>query len=223
MVIVSEGEVNHKPQNPSHCGSNQPPTPRWQPLLTCIDWIGRAMTSARRAIGLASLASVLLGTQHAHAFAPITHQHRAAPITHQHRQPTSLSSSLFSDATTPQTPEVKIQLDANGKAFEPGAAVAVVTEVKAYGVPKAAYGTFDASGQFAPLDEANATRKTSSLVLPEEMRGEVKMVYNTNEWDRAHPILVKFGAGMDREGGGGFDVPKAFTMHFDADEIEVLS
>jgi len=60
----------------------------------------------------------------------------------------------------------------------------------------------------------------------------VKHVYNTNEWDRAHPILVKFTEGSDREVNIGvvtddgedaaFRVPKPFQMHFDASEIEVL-
>jgi len=58
----------------------------------------------------------------------------------------------------------------------------------------------------------------------------VKKIYNTNEWDRTHPILVKFTEGSDREvvadgdgdDGVAFQVPKPFQMHFDADEIEVL-
>lgn len=91
-------------------------------------------------------------------------------------------------------------------------------------MPKSAYGSFHPeTREFVPADAANLTRGTSCLVLSEGLRGEVVKVYNSNEWDRTHPILVKFNEGADREGGdGGFDVPKAFSMHFDADEIVVV-
>lgn len=137
-----------------------------------------------------------------------------------------MTSAFFADATEPRKkPEVKVQVDANGKVFSPGAAVAISPNrsVKNYAVPKGAYGTFDpSSGEFIPQDKTNATRGTSCLVLPGGLRGEVTKIYNTNEWDRAHPIVVKFKAGEDREGGGGFDVPKTFSMHLDAVELEVL-
>lgn len=47
-------------------------------------------------------------------------------------------------------------------------------------------------------------------------------VYDVNEWDRTHPILVKFTEGSDREGEGAFGIPKTFMMHFDAHEIIVV-
>lgn len=47
-------------------------------------------------------------------------------------------------------------------------------------------------------------------------------MYDTDEWDRTHPIVVKFMGGNDREGEGAFDVPKTFLMHFDAHEINVV-
>jgi hypothetical protein len=58
------------------------------------------------------------------------------------------------------------------------------------------------------------------------LRGKVIRVYDTNEWDRARPIVVGFEAGYDREGGegnGGYDVPRSFVMHFDASELDVVS
>lgn len=116
-----------------------------------------------------------------------------------------MTSAFFADATESKVPEAKVQVDANGKAFSPGIAVAIAPNrsVKAYQVPKSSYGSFDpATREFVPQDETNVTRGTSCLVLTEGLRGEVKTIYNTNEWDRTHPILVKFNAGEDREGGG---------------------
>ena len=135
-----------------------------------------------------------------------------------------MTSSFFADATSETKKEEKVQVDANGKVFTPGASVEISSKnVKAYHVHKAAYGTFDpATKEFIPLDESNKTRATSCLILPTGLRGDIQKIYNTNEWDRAHPILVKFKAGADREGEDGFHLPKAFTMHVDADEIVVL-
>ncbi|EED89275.1 predicted protein [Thalassiosira pseudonana CCMP1335] len=139
----------------------------------------------------------------------------------------SSSSSLSADTNnTPFATEPVQQIDANNKVFTPGATVAIAStphKLKAYQVPKAAFGTFSSSsGQFLPQDEGGITRDTSCLVLPEGLRGVVMRVYDVNEWDRTHPILIKFVAGLDREGEGGFDVPKTFMMHFDADEIVVV-
>eukprot|EP01083_Nonionella_stella_P035797 97629_1 len=134
-------------------------------------------------------------------------------------------SSFFADATPQKAPEDKVQVDSNGKVFTEGAVVEIAPSrsVNAHHVPKPAYGTFDpTTRQFVPQDESNSERKTSCLVLPEGLRGEVKKIYNTNEWDRAHPILVKFNKGEDREGEGAFDIPRVFMMHLDAAEIQVL-
>jgi hypothetical protein len=149
----------------------------------------------------------------------------------------SMTSSFFADATESKktvvvVADAKVQVDADGKAFSPGRIVAISgrttangkSPIRAHSVPKASYGSFDPStGEFVPRDESDASRSTSCLLLPGGLRGIVERVYDANEWDRARPIVVKFGEGYDREGdSGGFNVPKAFIMHFDADELEVL-
>ena len=138
-----------------------------------------------------------------------------------------MTSAFFADATeskNAQQPEESIQTDANGNVISPGAIVQIATaNIKAYAVPKDIHGSFDpTTNKFIPQDETNITRKTSCLILPIGLRGTVSKIYNTNEWDRTHPLLVQFTAGDDREEGDGYHCPKAFTMHFDADEIEVL-
>lgn len=74
------------------------------------------------------------------------------------------------------------------------------------------------------------------------------VVYDAESMDRARPYLVKFAEGLDREKiisrecddddngemgksserkkeekGWGFYVPKAFAMHFSAEEIELVA
>ena len=159
------------------------------------------------------------------AFAPSTcHQQTSSSSTSLY-----MASAFFADATESKNaqqpePEEKIQTDANGNVISPGAIVQIATaNIKAYAVPKDIHGSFDpTTNKFIPQDETNITRKTSCLILPIGLRGTVSKIYNTNEWDRTHPLLVQFTAGDDREEGDGFHCPKAFTMHFDADEIEVL-
>jgi hypothetical protein len=124
----------------------------------------------------------------------------------------------------------KVQVDAGGRAFAPGRIVAVSSRttslpIRAYSAPKACHGSFDTvTGEFVPRDAG--APGPGFLVLPGGLRGVVERVYDTNEWDRARPIVVKFGKGRDGGGdwgvGGGFNVPAAFTMHFDADELDVL-
>ena len=171
------------------------------------------------------IASSLLVVRQNNAFCPPVSSTLSltSSIRPQKRQSTMLLSgnhSPFADATEPVQ-----QVDANGKVFSQGTVVAVApnTKVKAYHVPKDAFGSFDLQGRFFPADGSKLSHGTSCLVLSEGLRGEVVRVYNVNEWDRTHPILVKFKQGRDREGGeGGFVVPKPFTMHFDADEIIVV-
>ena len=178
------------------------------------------MNSARPTI---IVASILFAFQQVNAFCPPD-----VLIQMQQHTPTVLSQSFvpFADATEPKNSEPIKQIDVNGKVFSPGATVAIApnTKVKAHQVPKDAYGSFDpVTRDFVPADESNMLRSTSCLVLSEGIRGEVTKVYDVNEWDRAHPILVQFEEGIDREGGNeGFDLPKAFMMHFSANEIIVV-
>jgi hypothetical protein len=160
-----------------------------------------------------------------------------------------MTSSFFADATESRKKVVdadvaasssaaafggKVQVDANGRPFSRGCAVAIFARttadgrpgIRAHSVPRACYGSFDPStGGFVPRDGSDASRFTSCLSLPVGLRGAVERVYDANEWDMAWQIVVKFGAGYDGGEGsdaGGFDVPRAFVTHFDADELDVL-
>ena len=152
---------------------------------------------------------------------------------HQQTSPSTTSlymtSSFFADATeskNAQQPEEKIQTDVNGNIISLGSIVQITkANIKAYSVPKDIHGSFNpTTNKFIPQDITKKSRKTNCLILPIGLRGKVSKIYNTNEWDRTHPIMVKFNAGDDREeeDNGLFHIPKAFMMHFDADEIEVL-
>jgi len=139
--------------------------------------------------------------------------------------PTKLHmSSFFADATPPKETAAAVQRDANGNAITVGQKVAIVphNSIKAYHVQKSSYGSFDSTTkQFIPQDEANKTRKTSCLLLPEGLRGEVITVHDTNSADRPQPVLVKFGAD-DEERSDGYSLPSAFSMHLSANEIMVV-
>ncbi|KAL3826788.1 hypothetical protein ACHAXA_000614 [Cyclostephanos tholiformis] len=153
----------------------------------------------------------------------------------------SMTSSFFADATSSSsssssilgadggggmvpTTSGAVQVDSNGVTFEVGCTVAISSSssssiggIPAYSVPKSCHGTFDSStGKFVPLDESSLTssRVARCLLLPPGLRGRVVRVYDTNEWDRARPIVGG--------GGGGYDVPRSFVMHFDADELVVV-
>ena len=130
-------------------------------------------------------------------------------------------SSFFADATPPKQTVAAVQTDANGNAITIGTKVAVVSKnVKAHHVAKSLHGSFDSTTkQFLPQDEANKTRNTSCLLLPEGLRGEVITVHDTNTADRPHPILVKFGA---EDEGDGYCLPNQFTMHLGAHEVMVV-
>ena len=183
------------------------------------------LTSTRFFIG-----STLLLVQKTLAFSPSDMMLRrllSATIEKQQMKTISLSQSFvsFADNTEPKNLQPAEQFDANGKAFSPGVIVAIApnARVKAHQVSKDAYGSFDPDNRnFIPADETNSSRSTSCLILSEGIRGEVTKVYNVNEWDRAHPILVEFKEGVDRDDGDGFIVPKSFAMHFSANEIIVV-
>lgn len=133
-------------------------------------------------------------------------------------------SSFFADATPPKEIVADVQKDVNGNAITIGQKVAVAThnKIKAHHVAKSLYGSFDSTTkQFIPQDEANKSRSTSCLLLPEGLRGEVITVHDTNAADRPHPILVKFGAD-DGDRVDGYSLPSAFTMHLGAHEVMVM-
>ncbi|KAL7454811.1 hypothetical protein ACHAWC_006413 [Mediolabrus comicus] len=130
---------------------------------------------------------------------------------------------FFADATPSGETTVAEQIDVSGNIISPGQRVVIVSHnnIRAHHVSKSSYGSFDATTkQFIPQDESTLTRQTSCLLLPEGLQGEIVNVYNTNEWDRAHPILVKFG--LDEERNDGYSLPSSFTMHVDAKEIMVV-
>jgi hypothetical protein len=171
-----------------------------------------------------------------------------------------MTASLFADATPPKIVAVDdattatattttaqdemVQTDINGETFTPGCTVSVVTDtIHAHSVPKSSYGTFHVTtGEFIPRGAGTdnntdddggtttTTRKTACLVLPKGLRGIVERVYDTNTWDRARPIVVKFNMGYDRtiaeeEDGRSdvrYNIPKEFRMHFDATELEIV-
>ena len=137
----------------------------------------------------------------------------------------TLQSDLFADVT-PTRPskkrvEEKIHQDINGKEISVGSLIAIASTsnpIKAHSVHESNYGQFDISQEFIPQDKSTMTRATSCLVLPVGLRGEVTKIYNTNEWDRTHPILVNFKTGEE----SGYNLPKSFSFHVDANEVEVL-
>ena len=150
--------------------------------------------------------------------------HQLRNIKNSRHHPTKLLMvDFFADATPSRETTVAKQIDVNGNIISPGQRVAIVSHnnIRAHHVSKSSYGRFDATTkQFMPQDESTLTRQTSCLLLPEGLQGEVVNVYNTNEWDRAHPILVKFG--LDEERNDGYSLPGSFTMHVDAKEIMVM-
>lgn len=109
--------------------------------------------------------------------------------------------------------------DQNGKAFEVGAIVRVVTESKAYQVPVKGFGSFNEDKEFVAAPE-DAPRGTKNLVLPVGMRGVVTKVYDIDDISANFPIQVKFMPGKNTE--EGYDPPVAFIMHFDTFEIECV-
>jgi len=177
------------------------------------------------------ITNILLAVQQNNAFCPseIFGRSPANLIQPPHQYNTFLlrqSFVPFADTTEPKNPEPIEQKDINGKIFKPDTVVAIApnTEVKAHHVPKSMFGSFDPkTREFIPVDELNIARTTSCLLLSEGLRGKVTKVYNVNEWDRTHPILVEFKKGLDREESEeGFVLPKSFAMYFSADEIIVV-
>lgn len=192
------------------------------------DLTGAMVVRSPTSLFIASIILLLVRKNNAFSPSDVFKRSLVSPISTQQQKSIILSQSFmpFADATEPKNSGPIEQKDANGKIISPGVIVAIApdTRVKAHQVPKAAFGSFDEkTNKFVPADESIVSRATSCLILSEGIRGEVTKVYNVNEWDRAHPILVQFKEGLDREEGeGGFDLPKPFMMHFSANEIIVV-
>jgi len=160
---------------------------------------------------------LLISTYNVHGFMPYIRISKTTSTT------TTLQSDLFADVTPTQPSKIeeKIHLAINGKEISVGSLIAIASTsnpIKAHSVPPIMYGQFDTTSQFIPQDISTMSRATSCLVLPVGLRGEVTKIYNTNEWDRTHPILVNFKAGEE----SSFNLLKAFSLHVDANEVEVL-
>lgn len=171
----------------------------------------------RRSIALLSLcgaAAVLNASAFTYTQEPSTVTRKMSQVLHM--------SDFFADATPQKVVEENVvHEDSNGKVISPGTFIAISSpNIRAHSVHRSLYGSFNTdTKEFIPQDEETSTRKTSCLILPVGLRGEVLKTFDTNEWDRTHPILVKFTAG----GGGesGYNLAKQFNLHVDADEIKV--
>lgn len=113
------------------------------------------------------------------------------------------------------------QYGANGKEITDSCVVRVaVAGLKAYHVQSKGYGSFDIeSKKFMISPEFSRERRC--LILPVGLRGEVQRIYDVDDLDAIHPILVRFTPGkfLDVE---GFDTPVPFLMHFDSSEVETV-
>jgi hypothetical protein len=151
------------------------------------------------------------------------------------------TTSTFTLSTSLTNNEDKVDNTVSAKQTKiiPGDIVAISSSsfhtIKAYSVPKPCYGSFHpTSHDFLPVDQTSGKlpRSDSCLVLPVGLRGRVVEVYDAESLDRARPYLVKFEEGLDREEimgkrneskmESGFNVPKAFAMHFSAEEIVLV-
>jgi hypothetical protein len=110
--------------------------------------------------------------------------------------------------------------DENKAIFQVGCTVQVISETRAFQVPRKVMGCFQ-DGSFVPLDfDKDVPRRDMCLVLPKGMRAKVARVYDLDEFDASLPIVCKFEEG---NGFGGECAPPAtFTMHFDTHEVDVV-
>lgn len=110
--------------------------------------------------------------------------------------------------------------DENKSIFLVGCTVQLVSDKRAYQVPRKGMGCFQ-DGSFTPLDfDKDVSRRDMCLVLPKGMRAKVTRVYDLDEFDASLPIVCKFEEGNGF--GGDYVPPATFTMHFDTHEIEVV-
>lgn len=111
--------------------------------------------------------------------------------------------------------------DGNNIVFSEGCVVQLVSETRAYQVPRKSMGFFQ-DDMFVPLDfDKDVVRRDMCLVLPKGMRATVARVYDLDQFDASLPIVCKFEEGNAL--GGEYTPPSSFSMHFDTFEVEVVS
>eukprot|EP00565_Helicotheca_tamesis_P007737 CAMPEP_0185737884 /NCGR_PEP_ID=MMETSP1171-20130828/31515_1 /TAXON_ID=374046 /ORGANISM="Helicotheca tamensis, Strain CCMP826" /LENGTH=143 /DNA_ID=CAMNT_0028408923 /DNA_START=220 /DNA_END=651 /DNA_ORIENTATION=+ len=133
-------------------------------------------------------------------------------------QQISSSSVEIADATDSEDEGPLKQFDSNGNEFTVGKVIRVVSDLKAYQVPKSGFGSFDSeTKEFMPEADAGE-RGNKCLVIPAGLRGVVTRVYDLNDLDASQPVLVKFVKGEN--GDEGYVPPVTFLMHFDNHEVE---
>jgi len=126
------------------------------------------------------------------------------------------SSSDNSNAGAAQPEPV---LDNNGNEFLVGSTVRVVEPgLKAFQVSSKGQGSFDeGSKEFIPSSSPSVG---GFLLLPPGLCGVVTKIYNVDEISANFPVQVKFAPGSNE---GEYDTPVPFLMHFQTNEIEVIS
>lgn len=104
-------------------------------------------------------------------------------------------------------------LDANDSCIRVGQTVQVIAKnLKAFQVPKTAYGSFNEKGEFI------SSNSTNYLKIPVGLVGTITKLYD-NDLKRTsanYPIQVQFVA-TDQH-----DVPVPFLMHFQSKEVELI-
>lgn len=115
-----------------------------------------------------------------------------------------------------------LQFDRNGKQFVKGAIVRVVQTTRAYQVNQNSHGTFNKETKlFEPAMESPDTPNcVGFLELPPGFRGQVMRVYDIEDHDATHPVVVKFTKGKNTE--EGYEPPCTFLMHFESHEVECV-
>jgi len=142
--------------------------------------------------------------------------------THSDLRVTPLYMSFFVDRTQKETAEEKVEpvIDPNGKVVTVGAVVRVSKAgLKAFQISNKAKGTFDENKAFVP-DTSDKPDGLKYIVLPIGLRGTVTKVFDVNRVSANFPVQVKFVPGQHTD--EGYDTPAPFSMHFMAEELEVV-